>query len=88
LSRKTDSNNPADWIYIVESDLAGLRLLVASRTEYEMCRSQLAAALEKVLKAELIRLGWCLVKTHDLEVLAGELRGPPVGPHGASGLVV
>jgi len=74
LPRKTDSCNPADWIYIAESDLAGLRLLVASRTAYEMCRSQLAAALEKVLKVELIRLGWRLVKTHDLKVLAGELR--------------
>ena len=74
MPRKTDSNNPADWIYIAESDLAGLRLLVENCAAHAMCRSQLAATLEKVLKAELIRLGWRLVKTHDLEALASELR--------------
>lgn len=39
-----------------------------------MCRSKLAEVLEKVMKAELIRLGWTLVKTHDLRFLAKELR--------------
>ena len=29
--------------------------------------------LEKVLKAELIRVGWTLERTHDLEKLANEL---------------
>ncbi len=38
-----------------------------------MCLSKLGEVLEKVLKAELIRLGWFLVKTHDLEKLANEL---------------
>ena len=38
-----------------------------------MCCSKLGEVLEKVLKAELIRLGWFLVKTHDLEKLANEL---------------
>lgn len=73
MPRKTDSNNPADWIYLVESDLAGLKTLVEQSLAYEMCRSKLAEVLEKVLKAELIRLGWPLVKTHDLQVLANEL---------------
>ncbi len=31
-----------------------------------MCRSKLAEVLEKIIKAELIRLGWSLEKTHDL----------------------
>src|ERR1039457_1731618 len=39
-----------------------------------MCVSKLAEVLEKVLKAELLRLGWFLVKTHDLQELAGELQ--------------
>ena len=34
-----------------------------------VCRSKLAEALEKIMKAELLRLGWTLVKTHDLERL-------------------
>ena len=38
-----------------------------------MCRSKVAEVLEKVLKAELIRLGWPLLKTHDLQVLSNEL---------------
>ena len=38
-----------------------------------MCRSKLAEVIEKVLKAELLRLGWHLEKTHDLGKLAGEL---------------
>ena len=39
-----------------------------------LCRARLAEALEKLLKAELIRIGWPLAKTHDLETLRGELR--------------
>jgi HEPN domain-containing protein len=73
LLRKTDSSNPADWLLIAESDLEGLRLLVKQEAAYEMCPSKLAEVLEKVLKAELIRLGWPLLKTHDLQVLANEL---------------
>jgi HEPN domain-containing protein len=34
-----------------------------------MARGKLAEILEKVLKAELIRLGWELEKTHDLNRL-------------------
>lgn len=74
MPRKTDSNNPADWLFIADSDLAGLKALATQELAYEMCRSKLAEVLEKVLKAELLRLGWRLVKTHDLEVLASELR--------------
>ena len=74
MPRKTDSNNPADWLFIADSDLVGLKALAAQELSYEMCHSKLAEVLEKVLKAELLRLGWRLVKTHDLEILAGELR--------------
>jgi HEPN domain-containing protein len=38
-----------------------------------MCQSKLAEILEKILKAELIRQGWFLEKTHDLERLRKEL---------------
>jgi HEPN domain-containing protein len=74
LPRKTDSNNPADWLALAESDLEGVRVLAERALSYHLCRSKLAEVLEKVLKAELIRLGWYLQKTHDLEKLAGELR--------------
>ena len=74
MPRKTDSNNPADWLALAESDLEGVRALTERELSYHLCRSKLAEVLEKVLKAELIRLGWFLQKTHDLEKLAGELR--------------
>ena len=74
MPRKTDSNNPSDWIAFAESDIAGLRLLAERETSYTMCRSKLAEVLEKVLKAELIRTGWFLEKTHDLQKLAGVLQ--------------
>jgi HEPN domain-containing protein len=74
LPRKTDSNNPADWLHLAEADLAGLRALAAQELAYALCRSKLAEVLEKVLKAELIRLGWPLVRTHDLQALANELQ--------------
>lgn len=71
--RKTDSNNPADWLHIAEGDLEGLRELAKQELAYAMCRSKLAEVLEKALKAELIRTGWFLEKTHDLQRLGNEL---------------
>jgi HEPN domain-containing protein len=69
LPRKTDSNQPADWLWLAETDLSLVRLGVESETGYHPCRSKLAEILEKVLKAELIRSGWRLEKTHDLNRL-------------------
>jgi HEPN domain-containing protein len=74
LPRKTDSSNPADWLSFAESDLQGLRVLAERELSPELCSSKLAEVLEKILKAELIRLGWRLEKTHDLEKLANELQ--------------
>lgn len=74
MPRKTDSNNPADWIAVAESDLEAVRVLAEREVAYAVCRSKLAEAVEKTLKAELIRQGWFLLKTHDLLKLAGELR--------------
>ncbi|MDD2706568.1 MAG: HEPN domain-containing protein [Verrucomicrobiae bacterium] len=74
MSRKTDSNNPADWIFIAESDLKGILLLIAQETSHALCVSKLAEIFEKILKAELIRIGWNLQKTHDLLKLGGEMR--------------
>lgn len=73
MPRKTDSSNPADWLWLAELDLDGIRRLAAQEAAYPLCRTKLAEVLEKVLKAELIRLGWALEKTHDLEKLANEL---------------
>lgn len=74
MPRKTDSNNPAHWLAIAEDEIACVRVLVDQNLGHTMCRSKLAEILEKVLKAELIRRGWFLEKTHDLERLRKELR--------------
>lgn len=73
MPRKTDSSNPADWLYFVESGLALLRVAAEREIGYEMACSKLAECLEKLIKAELIRQGWRLLKTHDLLLLAEEL---------------
>lgn len=74
MPRKTDSNNPADWLFFASSDLEGVRRLIDEQIAYAMCVSKLAEVFEKVLKAELLRLGWFLAKTHDLHKLGGELQ--------------
>ena len=74
MPRKTDANNPADWLLIAGADLEFISLAVGREVGFVSVRGKLAEALEKILKAELIRLGWPLVKTHDLVFLAKELR--------------
>ena len=74
MPRKTDSNNPADWLFLAESELEGVTELTERKLSYILCRSKLAEILEKVLKAELIRRGWSLIKTHELVKLNDELR--------------
>jgi len=63
LPRRTDANNPADWLWIAESDLEGLRLVAAQAVAFHACLRKLAEVLEKIMKAELIRIGWPLEKT-------------------------
>jgi len=48
--------------------------LTERKLSYVLCRSKLAEILEKVLKAELIRRGWFLIKTHEVVKLNDELR--------------
>ena len=73
MPRKTDANNPADWLWIAAIDLELLKHATERELSYITVRSKLAEVLEKVLKAELIRCGWTLVRTHDLQFLATEL---------------
>lgn len=81
MPRKTDSSNPADWVFIAATELAAVQLLARQQIAYTMCRSKLAEVLEKIMKAELIRTGWFLERTHDLLHLAQELerRDPQLG---------
>lgn len=72
--RKTNSSNPADWLFFAEAELAALRSLIGGRIAYLVCQSKCAETLEKLIKAELVLLGWPLVKTHDVQQLADELR--------------
>ncbi len=74
MPRKTDSKNPADWLWICNLDLEALRNLAERELGFALCRGKLAEVLEKILKAELIRSGWHLEKTHDLRKLASELQ--------------
>ncbi len=75
MPRRTDSNNPADWVFFAEQDLKGIQLLAANETSFYLCQSKLAEAVEKILKAELVRLGWFLRRIHDLQRLLDELHG-------------
>ena len=73
MPRKTDSHNPADWILIATSDMELVRIGAEQEMGYAATRSKLAEILEKILKAELIRIGWELEKTHDLNRLLQSL---------------
>ena len=48
MPRKTDSGNPADWLWIAEADLALIRLGAEREVGYAAARSKLAEVLEKV----------------------------------------
>ena len=73
MPRKTDSDNPADWLFVADADLAMIRDSLGNDAAFFPCRAKLAEGLEKVMKAELIRRGWKLIRTHDLQLLATEL---------------
>ncbi|NQT91511.1 MAG: HEPN domain-containing protein [Lentisphaerae bacterium] len=73
MPRKTDSNNPADWLFFAREDIDAVRLLAEREISFHLCQSKLAEALEKTLKAELIAKGWFLEKVHDLQKLIDEL---------------
>ena len=70
MPRKTDSNSPSDWLWIAAIDLTVIELAVSQEIGFPTVRSKLAEVLEKTIKAELLRLGWRLEKTHDLNRLA------------------
>lgn len=48
-------------------------MLAREELSPQLCSSKLAEVFEKILKAELIRLGWRLEKTHDVLLLSNEL---------------
>lgn len=73
MSRKTDSHNPADWILIASSDMELVRAGAEQEIGFAATRSKLAEIVEKILKAELLRIGWELEKTHDLDRLLQSL---------------
>ena len=73
MPRKTDASNPADWLWLARSDLDVVRLASSQQVGFSTCRSKLAEIVEKLMKAELIRLGWTLERIHDLERLLDEL---------------
>ncbi len=70
MSKKTDAGSPGDWLDFASADLEAVNLLAKQNVAFRVCRSKLAEALEKILKADLISRGWVLEKTHDLQRLA------------------
>ena len=57
MPRRTDARNPADWLWICESDMSALRVLTEKEVGFHACQGKLAEVLEKILKAEFIRVG-------------------------------
>ena len=62
--------------------MEGIQALASQELGIVMCRGKLAEVIEKLLKAELIRQGWPLEKTHDLRKLESYLnaRGSDLMP--------
>jgi HEPN domain-containing protein len=54
-------------------DLDMIRVAATQQIGFTACRSKLAEVVEKTMKSELIRLGWPLERTHDLERLLDAL---------------
>jgi len=71
--RKTDAGNAGDWLAFASDDLAVVQLQTKHQTAYWVARGKLSEAFEKAIKADLIRRGWRLEKTHDLQRLADHL---------------
>ena len=46
MARRTDSNNPADWLYIASGDLEGVRELASRELAFAMCVSKLADSFQ------------------------------------------
>ena len=75
LRKKSDENDPADWIYLAADRLKAADLLWEHDGLTASGIELLQEAVERYLKAFLIANGWRLVKTHDLDALLGEAIG-------------
>ena len=67
--KKTESGNPGDWLFFANEDINAVNLLYGSKVSFTVCKSKLAEAFEKSIKADLISRGWRLEKIHDLQKL-------------------
>jgi len=67
--KKTEAGNPGDWLFFAGEDMNAVKLLYESKTSFTVCKSKLAEAFEKSIKADLISRGWKLEKIHDLQKL-------------------
>ena len=53
MPRKTDSKNPADWLWLAASDLEMVQLAAEREISYAAAHSKLAEILEKFSKSNL-----------------------------------
>ena len=67
--KKTEAGNPGDWLFFAIEDMNAVKLLYESNISFTVCKSKLAEAFEKSIKADLISRGWKLEKIHDLQKL-------------------
>ena len=67
--KKTEAGNPGDWLFFATEDMNAVSLLYESKISFTVCKSKLAEAFEKSIKADLISRGWKLEKIHDLQKL-------------------
>lgn len=74
MPRTTDAGNPSDWLGFAKADMDAVDLMITHRVSHDVCRSKLAEAFEKTLKADLTSRGWFLRKIHDLQALVVDLR--------------
>jgi hypothetical protein len=75
LLRKTDSGNPADWLYLAASDLEGIRDLATRELAYHLCRSQLAEVIEQVPNLVLAQAERRLLAVENFVVLEQQCVG-------------
>jgi hypothetical protein len=51
--KKTEAGNPGDWLFFANEDMNAVKLLYDSKISFIVCKSKLAEAFEKSMKADL-----------------------------------
>lgn len=52
MPRRTNSNDPEDWLWMAENDLSVIRLALAPEIGFTTCRGKLAEVLDPTARAD------------------------------------